>query len=153
VPVVQAQILVHRRQEAVFDLAQNYGARLEWDPFLRAIAFQEGATQADVGVRVWVRANNGLDMEVVYVSMQRPRCVAMKMIRGPFFFERFAGTWRFDREDDERTRVTFRYGFATRWSWLRPALDRVIHAVFLRDIRARLEGLKRAAERSGRTDA
>ena len=85
-------------------------------------------------------------MEVVYVTYDRPRSTAMKMIDGPRFFERFAGTWKFDRVEDGGTDVTFRYNFETRWRVLRPALNPVIGAVFGRDIRLRLEGLKRAAE-------
>ena len=34
-----------------------------------------GATQAAVGTRVWVRAKNGLAMEVVYITLDRPRSV------------------------------------------------------------------------------
>jgi ribosome-associated toxin RatA of RatAB toxin-antitoxin module len=154
-PIVEGRIRVDAPQEAVFDLAQDYGARLDWDPFLSRIVFRDGATEARVGVKVWVRAKNGLSMEVVYVTYDRPRSTAMKMIDGPRFFERFAGTWKFDCPTGGHTEVTFRYNFETRWRALRPALNPAISAVFGRDIRLRLEGLKRAAERrehGGRTD-
>ena len=146
-PIVEAKITVTAPQDAVFDLAQDYAARLDWDPFLSQIQFRDGATQADVGVKVWVRAKNRLTMEVVYVTYDRPRSTAMKMIDGPPFFERFAGTWKFDERADGGTDVTFRYNFETRWPILRLALNPVIHRVFQRDIRRRLQGLKRAAER------
>src|SRR6185295_10002453 len=146
-PVVEGQLAIGAPQEAVFDLAQDYDARLDWDPFLSRITFRDGATAAAVGVKVWVRAKNGLSMEVVYVTYDRPRSTAMKMIDGPRFFERFAGTWKFDRVADGRTDVTFRYNFETRWRVLRPFLNPSISAVFGRDIRLRLRGLKGAAER------
>src|SRR3954465_10562953 len=146
-PVVEGQVAIGAPQESVFDLAQDYDARLDWDPFLSRIVFREGATVAAVGVKVWVRAKNGLSMEVVYVTYDRPRSTAMKMIDGPRFFERFAGTWKFERMAADRTLVTFRYNFETRWPSLRPVLNAGIRAVFGRDIRLRLQGLKQAAER------
>jgi len=145
-PIVEGKIGIMVTQDAAFDLAQDYYARLDWDPFLTKIEFRDGATQADVGVRVWVRAKNGLSMEVVYVTYDRPRSTAMKMVEGPRMFERFAGTWKFDGDAGDRTDVTFRYNFETRWPLFRPVLNSVIRAVFARDIRRRLEGLKRAAE-------
>jgi len=46
------------------------------------------------------------------------------------------------------TEVTFRYNFETRWRSFRPLLDRVVGLLFRRDVRARLRGLKRAAEKT-----
>src|SRR5262249_28397862 len=100
------------------------------------------------GVRVWVRAWTGLTMEVEYVSVNPPDAVAMKMLRGPFFFEKFAGTWLFRPAPGGLTQVIFRYSFATRWPWLRWAIDPPVRAAFRRDIRARLHGLKRTAEQT-----
>jgi ribosome-associated toxin RatA of RatAB toxin-antitoxin module len=145
-PAIESSIEIAAEPADVFDLAQDYQLRLEWDPFLRAMRFRDGATQAAVGVRVWVRARTGLAMEVVYVALERPRRVAMKMVAGPWFFEHFAGTWRFDEVGPTRTRVGFKYNFETRGRWLRPALNPLIGRVFARDVARRLQGLKHAAE-------
>ena len=145
-PTVEAKIDIAAPQDAVFDLAQDYALRLRWDPFLREMKVLDGAAEAAVGVRVWVRAKNGLSMEVVYLTLDRPRSVAMKMTSGPRLFERFAGSWRFEPVAGSSTRVTFRYGFETRMPLLRPLLDRVVTWVFMRDIERRLQGLKHAAE-------
>lgn len=147
-PVVDARIEIEAGVADVFDLAQDYDLRLRWDPFLREMKFREGAVEAAPGVRVWVRAKNGLSMEVVYIALDRPHSVAMKMTRGPMFFERFAGTWRFERVREGVTAVSFRYNFETRWAWLRPVSNALITAIFERDIRARLSGLKHAAEQT-----
>ena len=147
-PIVESSTEIRARDEDVFDLAQDYALRLEWDPFLKKMKFLGGATEAGVGVTVWVQAKNQLTMEVVYITVDRPRSVAMKMRAGPWFFERFAGTWRFDPCAADRTRVTFRYNFETRWRAVRPLVNRVIARVFARDVRLRLRGLKRAAEQT-----
>ena len=147
-PVVDAKIEIQAAVADVFDLAQDYDLRLRWDPFLRDMKFRDGATEAAPGVRVWVRAKNGLSMEVIYITLERPHSVAMKMTRGPVFFERFAGTWRFERVRDDVTAVSFRYNFETRWPWLRPFSNALITSIFERDIQARLSGLKHAAEQT-----
>jgi ribosome-associated toxin RatA of RatAB toxin-antitoxin module len=143
---VEDHILSRARAESLFDLAQDYALRLEWDPFLREMRFLEGATVAAVGVKVWVRAWTGLTMTVEYVSLDRPRVVAMRMLQGPWFFRVFAGVWRFTEQEDGETEVVFRYSFEMRWRWLDWLLGPVVRQVFRRDIRARLHGLKRGAE-------
>jgi ribosome-associated toxin RatA of RatAB toxin-antitoxin module len=144
--VIESSIVIAASAVDVFDLAQDYELRLAWDPFLRAMRFLDGATEADVGVRVWVRAKNGLAMTVEYITLQRPHSVAMKMTDGPWFFRRFAGSWRFAESQSGHTTATFRYAFETRPSLLRTVVDPVIARVFQRDIDARLRGLKHAAE-------
>jgi ribosome-associated toxin RatA of RatAB toxin-antitoxin module len=148
-PAVEDTILIRAPQEALFDLSQDYALRLEWDPFLREMRFLDGASAPAVGVRVWVRAWNGLTMTVEYVSVVRPEVVAMKMVQGPFFFRRFAGSWRFETHDSDAVAVTFRYVFETRIRWLAWLVDPVIRWVFHRDILARMRGLKRGAQERG----
>jgi ribosome-associated toxin RatA of RatAB toxin-antitoxin module len=145
-PAVEDTIRIRGPQEALFDLSQDYALRLEWDPFLREMRFLDGAKEAAVGVRVWVRAWNGLTMTVEYVSVHRPDVVAMKMIAGPIFFRRFAGSWRYRSHGSGEVEVCFRYVFETRWRWLAWLVDPLIAWAFRRDIRARLRGLKRGAE-------
>src|SRR5687767_3807543 len=94
-PTIQAVIDVDAAGAPLFDLAQDYGLRLTWDPFLREMQFRGGATEAAVGVRVWVRAHNGLAMEVEYLTLRRPEQVAMKMVAGPAVFRQFSGAWLF----------------------------------------------------------
>ena len=147
-PTIEDSILIQAPQPELFDLAQDYALRLKWDPFLREVRFLDGATEPAVGVKVWVRAWNWLTMTVEYVSLNRPHIVAMKMLKGPFFFKQFAGSWRFEHRGDA-TQVIFRYVFESHWPWLQRLLDPVMSRVFRRDIRERLQGLKRGAEEQG----
>jgi ribosome-associated toxin RatA of RatAB toxin-antitoxin module len=148
-PTVQATIDIDAPSDKLFALAQDYALRLEWDPFLREMRFRDGATEAAVGVRVWVRAKNGLSMEVRYITLNPPEQVAMTMVDGPPFFRQFSGAWLFKALSPQRTRVTFRYHFATRPRLLAPVLDPVIAKVLTRDMEKRLAGLKTSAETTG----
>jgi ribosome-associated toxin RatA of RatAB toxin-antitoxin module len=147
-PTVETIIEVDAPAGRIFDLSQDYGRRLDWDPFVRAIRSHNLGPDPVVGGRVWVQARNGLEMTVEYVTVDRPRRLAVRMVSRSNLFARFAGSWGFEARAPGRTRVVFRYGFETRWRWLRPLMDRAIVRVFTRDLRARLAALKRAAESS-----
>jgi hypothetical protein len=140
-------ILVRDTPEALFALTQDYGRRLEWDPFLRSAELVGGATRAGPGVRAWCVAHNGLGMETEYVSFSPPSVAAVKMTRGPWFIGGFAGSWRFRPEPDGRTRVVFRYSVRGRPAWLGALLNPVLVRVFGREVRRRLEGLRDFVER------
>jgi hypothetical protein len=49
-----AEILVP--QARVFELTQDYQLRKVWDPFITDSKLLDGASQASVGVKNWVRA-------------------------------------------------------------------------------------------------
>ena len=140
-------ILVRATPEALFALTQDYGRRLEWDPFLRRAELVGGATEAGPGVRAWCVAHNGLGMETEYVSFNPPAVAAVKMTRGPWFIGGFAGSWRFKPEADGRTRVVFRYSVRGRPAWLDALLNPILVRVFGREVRRRLEGLRDFVER------
>jgi hypothetical protein len=156
VTAVESSIVIRCTPEVAFDVSQDYGLRLEWDPFLADLKFADGARVAAVGVRTWVRSKRGLEMLSEYVAMDRPRVVAIKMVEGPWFFGVFGGSWRFraatgSTVESPRTEVTMRYTFEL-VGWLRPVrwvVAGVVRRVFLRDVRARLAGLRRGVEEMG----
>src|SRR5262245_59192552 len=108
--------------DEVFSLTQDYSRRLSWDPFLRQAVLLDGALEPTVGVRAWCVAQAGIGMETEYISFKPPHVVAVKMTRGPWLLESFAGTWEFKFIEQERTRVTFRYHLRARPRWLAWAL-------------------------------
>ena len=145
-PIIESTIRVKASAEDLFALSQDYGLRTAWDPFTKEMRFLNGATEAKAGAQVWVRAWNGLTMTVEYTSVKPPRSVAMKMIRGPFLFEKFAGTWLYEENVNGETDVTFRYSHQTRGRWLRWLLQPMVSWLLKRDVNARLCGLKKSVE-------
>jgi hypothetical protein len=134
---------------ALFALTQDYGRRLEWDPFLRSAELLDGAAAPAVGVRAYCVAHSGLGMETEYVSFNPPRACAVKMTRGPRLIGSFAGSWRFEEELPGRTRVGFRYHLRARPRWLAWLLTPLLRWHFGRDTRRRLRALKAAVEERG----
>jgi hypothetical protein len=135
--------------DALFTLTQDYGRRLEWDPFLKSAELLGGVAEAGVGARAWCVARSGLGMETEYVSFNPPRACAVKMTRGPWLIGSFAGSWRFEEVSPGRTRVGFRYHLQARPRWLSWLLTPVMGWFFARDTRKRLAALKAAVEQRG----
>lgn len=133
-------IQIHCPRQRVFDYTQDYSQRLVWDTFLREAVLVDGATQAGKGVKAWCVSKHGLGMETEYVSFNPPAVTAVKMTRGPWMFESFAGSWKFDELAPHTTLTTFTYSFALRppFSLLTPVVKRIL----VRNVQGRLKDLK-----------
>jgi hypothetical protein len=141
-------VLIAAPAADLFALTQDYDRRLEWDCFLKAARLVGGARQAGPGVRADCTARSGLSMETEYVSFSPPSVAAVRMTRGPWFIDSFAGSWRF-HEEAGQTRVFFKYAVRGWPRWLAFVLDPLLGWVFRRDTRKRLAALKSAVERGG----
>ncbi|BCL14774.1 type II toxin-antitoxin system RatA family toxin [Micromonospora sagamiensis] len=141
-PVVEAVATVPVPPELAFAVSQTVGSvRYRWDPFVREQHFADGATRPGKGVRTVTRSRHGLLMVSEYVSYSPPSHVGMKMVRGPWFFEMFAGGWRFAAGPEPGTTVaTWRYNFRCRPALLRPVAERIGTWLLGRDIRRRIAG-------------
>jgi ribosome-associated toxin RatA of RatAB toxin-antitoxin module len=145
----EESIIISSDPDTLFDLSQDYRRRLEWDPFLRSARLVGDASRAAVGTRAVCVASNGWEMETEYVSFNPPTTTAVKMTRGPWFLDRFAGSWHFDTVEPGCTRVSFRYSLSAYPSWLACLLNPIVARAFSRDTRRRLKGLKEAVELRG----
>jgi hypothetical protein len=137
-------IQIHCPRLRAFEYTQDYGQRLVWDTFLREAVLLDGAARADKGVKAWCVSWHGLGMETEYVSFNPPAVTAVKMTRGPWMFESFAGSWKFDEVDASTTTVTFTYSFSLR-SFCRLFTPMVKHSL-VRNVRGRLRDLKARLE-------
>jgi ribosome-associated toxin RatA of RatAB toxin-antitoxin module len=142
-------ILIDAPAAALFELSQDYTRRLGWDPFLRSAELLNGAIEPGVGVRARCVDRKGTAMETEYVSYNPARAVAVKMTRGPWFLDSFAGSWRFEELKPGQTRVAFCYSLSARPWWLSGFMNPILALVFARETRRRLMAFKQAVERRG----
>lgn len=145
-PVVESRVVVPLDPATAFAVSQTTGeVRLRWDPFIRRQRFVDGATEPAKGVRTATVHRLGPAMISEYVSFNPPSNVGMRMVSGPWFFDTFAGGWRFKPVpgDPARTEAVWRYSFATKPAWLAPVADRIGTWLLGRDIRRRIEGYAR----------
>jgi hypothetical protein len=127
--------------EVVFAVAQTHGElRLRWDRFIRAEHLLDGAQAQSRGVQTWTKHRSGMTMVSECVSFNPPTNTGMHMIRGPWFFSRFAGGWRFAPAPGGGTEVQWRYSFTCRPRWLAPVFEWFGIRVLRREISARVAG-------------
>ena len=103
-PRIEATRIVDVDVWTAFAVSQTTDdTRLRWDPFIRRQHHLDGATIAGPGVRTKTVSKHGLTMTSEYTSFHPPERVGMKMVEGPWFFERFGGGWIFKDLGDGRT--------------------------------------------------
>ena len=144
-PVVESSVILGVDHATAFAVSQTTGeTRLRWDPFINEQHLMDGATVPGKGVRTSTQHRfKVFRMVSEYVSYKPPTNVGMKMINGPWFFESFAGGWRFAPEPGGGTRATWRYNFRCKPRWLAPIADRIGKWILQRDIDRRISGFAR----------
>ena len=155
-PRVEASLTVPVDVDTAFAVSQTHGeTRLLWDPFIKS-QHLVNADRPAKGVQTATVSRHRLKMVSQYVSFRPPHQVGMKMVKGPWFFDAFAGGWRFDAVDEAdspeasgdaaATTATWRYTFTVRPSWLAPIADPIGRWLLGRDIRARIAAFAAACE-------
>lgn len=148
-PDIIEQIEIDRDVDYVFELAQDYDLRLDWDPFLKDMSFISDDKSLSRGLVVWVKAHNNMEMTVEYMNYNPPNHVSMRMVDGPFLFNNFSGLWKFNQTRVNHSQVVFKYSFSLKWIFY--PFTFLVRFILARDMRKRLTALKKAAE-SGEYD-
>lgn len=149
---VEAVVVVPVSVEVAFAVSQTQGEiRYRWDPFVRSQQLLDGATVPGKGVRTRTRSRHGLTMVSEYTSFRPPTQVGMKMVEGPWFFDKFAGGWSFKALDDSepgtsRTEATWRYVFSIRPGVAAPVVEPIGLRILQADIERRIAGFARGCE-------
>ncbi len=139
------KIIINRNPVLVFDYTQDYKTRLYWDTFLKKADLIEGATHAEKGVKAYCMAKNGIGMITEYVSFNPPKATAIKMVKGPYMFKSFLGSWTFKPLGEEQTEVIFLYSFRLRFPF--NLLTLVIKYNLRSNVKQRLIDLKMNMEK------
>lgn len=147
-PTINSSTFIKKTQEEVYNLSQDYSLRLEWDPFLKEIDLLNDAKFSKKGVQVRVKSKDNLSMTVEYIFVNSPKSVAMNMISGPFYFEKFAGSWKFEQFSENLTRASFRYNFKIKNYCLPFILNYFVNKSLQKNMDKRLNSLKNAAEKT-----
>lgn len=130
---------------AVFDLLHDYERRLEWDTLLQAAYLDDGSTEAGKGVTsvcVGRRSLGSIALKTVYVSFQRPRVAAVKMVNTPPFFRAWAASIRHEDIAPQLSRITYTFHFTVKPRVLAFVLDPLMERIFGWEVRKRLQALQ-----------
>ena len=143
--LIKYEFEVRASAKFLFELTQDYDLRAQWDP-LTTEAFLVDAAVAAPGERVRCTASNGLSMDTVYVAYKPNEVAAVKLVKGPYLFDKFAGGWQFKELSPGKTRVRFSYNVSTRPRWLSWLLTPMVVFQFKRETRKRISALTTYAE-------
>jgi ribosome-associated toxin RatA of RatAB toxin-antitoxin module len=144
--LIKYDVTIRTTAKELFELTQNYARRTEWNP-LTTEAYLINADIPAEGELVRCTARNGMSMDTVYVSYQPYKVAAVKLVEGPYIFDKFAGGWRFDEVGPGQTNVRFSYNVSAKPKWLSWILTPIVVAVFKRETRKRIRALQAHAER------
>ena len=137
--------LIPAPSSAVFDLLHDYTRRLEWDTLLQAAYLDDGANVAAKGVTavcVGRKSLGSIAFKTVYVTFERPTLAAVKMVNAPIFFQSWAGSIRHEDISARESRLTYKFQFTARPSFLRFVLEPLMERLFVWETRKRLQALK-----------
>jgi polyketide cyclase/dehydrase/lipid transport protein len=141
----QVSEIVPAASHVAFDLIHDYTRRLEWDTLLQAAYLDGAAAVAGKGVTavcVGRKSLGGIPIRTVYVSFDRPKVAAVKMVNAPAFFGSWAASIRHEDISDQESRIIYRFHFVTKPRILRFILDPIMQRVFMWETRKRLRALK-----------
>jgi hypothetical protein len=145
-PVVESSVVVRVSPEIAFAVSQTTGdIRKRWDTFIREQYFLDGATRAAKDVRTVTVSKRGAHLTSEYVSFNPPRNVGMRVLDGPWFFEKLAGGWRFETHPAGTTAI-WKYNFTCRPAIIRRPAELIGAWITQRDIDRRIQGFARGCE-------
>lgn len=149
--IIHCETLIHASAKALFELTQDYAKRALWDPFTPEAHLIHAAVPGE-GAIARCTDRHGFSMDTVYVSYRPDEVAAVKMVKGPYIFDQFAGGWRFKALSPTETLVKFRYNLRAKPRGLSWLLTPLLGWIFRYETLKRLRALKRYAESNAAID-
>jgi polyketide cyclase/dehydrase/lipid transport protein len=129
----------------VFDLLHDYDQRLKWDTLLSAAYLTDGYTRAELGatsVCVGRGRLGRIALKTVYVTFDRPRIAAVKMVNSPPLLGSWAASIRHEDIGPDTSRLTYTWTFTARPWWLAWLMEPWMGCIFHWETRKRLGALR-----------
>lgn len=148
-PTAEIKEIIPVLSEAVFDLLHDYQKRLEWDTLLSEAYLEPEFSNACQGAISVCRGKlilGGFAVRTVYVSLERGKVAAVKMLNNPPFFDTFAASIRHFEISENSSEIVYKFSFTAKPRFLRWVLHPLMSRVFEWETRKRLKSLKRFFE-------
>ncbi len=143
--VAQVEETIAAPADDVFELIHNYRRRLEWDTLLQEAYLEPEFDESGRGAISVCRGRRilgGFAVRTQYISFEKGKVAAVKMLNQPPFFDTFAASIRHVPIDNANSAVIYKLNFTARPRVLRFVLEPVMRAVFVWETRKRLRALK-----------
>jgi ribosome-associated toxin RatA of RatAB toxin-antitoxin module len=135
----------------VFDLIHDYKRRLEWDTMLQKAYLEPEFDEAKIGAISVCQGRpilGGFALRTEYVTFQRGKVAAVKLLNQPPFFETFAASIRHFDLSENQSKIVYEFNFTAKPKWLQFVLHPIMSRVFNWETGKRLQALKRFFEKS-----
>lgn len=144
-PTAEIKETIPAPAREVFDLLHDYRRRLEWDTLLRKAYLEDDFPKACKGAISVCQGKaflGGIALRTEYVSFERGKVAAVKMLNQPPFFETFAASIRHADTGENNSEIVYKVNFTAKPKFLRWILHPLMKAVFIWETRKRLSSLK-----------
>ncbi len=145
-PTAEVKEVIPASAEAVFELIHDYKRRLEWDTLLREAYLEPEFAEAKRGAISVCRGKlllGGFALRTQYVSFEKGKVAAVKLLNQPPFFDSFAASIRHIEIDTNHSEIIYKVNFTAKPRFLRPLLHPAMRLVFLWETRKRLKALEK----------
>lgn len=144
-PTAELREMIPASAGAVFELLHDYERRLEWDTLLREAYLEPEFTVAGKGAVSVCRGKRilgGFALRTEYVSFEKGRVAAVKLLNQPPFFETFAASIRHIPINSDSSEIIYKVNFTAKPGWLRFVLHPLMRFIFVWETGKRLKALK-----------
>ncbi len=145
-PTAEIKEIIPASADAVFALVHNYARRLEWDTLLQEAYLEPEFTEAGRGAISICRGKSilgGFAVRTQYVTFEKGKVAAVKMLNQPPFFDTFAASIRHFVISEDESEIIYKFSFAAKPKWLRWLLHPLMSRIFAWETRKRLGALKK----------
>jgi ribosome-associated toxin RatA of RatAB toxin-antitoxin module len=146
VPTVEIKEIIPASAEDVFALVHDYKRRLEWDTLLKEAYLEPDFAEAGRGAISVCRGKamlGGFALRTEYISFEKGKVAAVKMLNQPPFFDTFAASIRHIKIDENHSEIIYKVNFTAKPRFLRPLLHPFMRFIFAAETRKRLKALKK----------
>jgi ribosome-associated toxin RatA of RatAB toxin-antitoxin module len=144
-PTAEIKEVIPASAVEVFDLVHDYQRRLEWDTLLQKAYLEDDFAESCKGAISVCQGRNilgGFALRTQYVSFERGKVAAVKMLNQPPFFDTFAASIRHADIGEDLSEIIYKVNFTAKPRFLRFILHPIMKIVFAWETKKRLSALK-----------
>lgn len=144
-PTAEIRETIQASAEAVFELLHDYERRLEWDTLLQEAYLEPEFDEAKKGAISVCRGKwilGGFALRTEYVSFEKGKVAAVKLLNQPPFFETFAASIRHIPINNNSSEIIYKVNFTAKPRWLRFILNPLMRFIFVWETENRFAALK-----------
>lgn len=144
-PTAEIKEVIPASAIEVFDLLHDYERRLEWDTLLQKAYLEDDfpeSCKGAISVCQGKASLGGFALRTMYITFERGKVAAVKMLNQPPFFETFAASIRHSDIGENQSEIVYKVNFTAKPKFLRWILHPIMKAFIVWETRKRLASLK-----------